>query len=91
MKKLETGNILCGLVGANSSTNGEYEASWLFPLFDHEKRADFDEKLAVFPGFTYDSKTKRRVKTSLLWRLFRHENDPEKSCKVDFLFVPVWR
>jgi hypothetical protein len=30
------GRILCGLAGANSSTNGEYEASWLFPLYYHD-------------------------------------------------------
>ena len=45
----------------------------------------------MFPGFTYDTKTNGYVKTSLLWRLFRYENDPEKDRKIDFLFVPVWR
>ena len=29
--------VLCGLAGYDSSTNGEYRASWLFPLYGHDK------------------------------------------------------
>ena len=62
----------------------------LWKLWDWEEE-NGDIALDVFPGFTYDSKTNGYVKTSLLWRLFRYENDPEKGRKVDFLFLPVWR
>ena len=62
----------------------------LWKLWDW-KEENGNIALDVFPGFTYDSKTNGYVKTSLLWRLFRYENDPEKDRKIDFLFVPVWR
>ena len=62
----------------------------LWKLWDWEEE-NGNIALDVFPGFTYDSKTNGYVKTSLLWRLFRYENDPEKDRKIDFLFVPVWR
>jgi hypothetical protein len=62
----------------------------LWKLWDW-KEENGNIALDVFPGFTYDSKTNGYVKTSLLWRLFRYENDPEKDWKIDFLFVPVWR
>ena len=62
----------------------------LWKLWDWEEE-NGNIALDVFPGFTYDSKTNGYVKTSLLWRLFRYENDPEKGRKVDFLFLPVWR
>ena len=64
--------------------------SVLWKLWDWEER-DGDVSLDAFPGFTYDSKKDGYVKTSLLWRLFRYENDPEKGKKVDLLFIPVWR
>ena len=62
----------------------------LWKLWDWEEE-NGNIALDVFPGFTYDSKTNGYVKTSLLWRLFRYENDSEKGRKVDFLFLPVWR
>ena len=62
----------------------------LWKLWDWEEE-DGDVALDVFPGFTYDSKKNGYRKTSLLWRFFRYENDPEKGKKVDLLFIPVWR
>ena len=62
----------------------------LWKLWDWEEE-NGDIALDVFPGFTYDTKTNGYVKTSLFWRLFRYENDPERGKKVDFLFLPVWR
>jgi hypothetical protein len=62
----------------------------LWKLWDWEEE-DGDVALDVFPGFTYDSKKNGYSKTSLLWRFFRYENDPEKGKKVDLLFIPVWR
>jgi len=62
----------------------------LWRLWDWEEE-NGDVSLDVFPGFTYDSKKNGYRKTSLLWRLFRYENDPEEGKKVDLLFIPVWR
>ena len=62
----------------------------LWKLWDWE-REDGNIALDVFPGFTYDSKTNGYRKVSLLWRLFRYENDPEKGIAADLLFLPVWR
>ncbi|MBR1921033.1 MAG: hypothetical protein IJ829_03385 [Kiritimatiellae bacterium] len=62
----------------------------LWKLWDWEEE-NGDVSLDVFPGFTYDSKKSGYRKTSLLWRLFRHESDPEKGTSVDLLFLPVWR
>ena len=62
----------------------------LWKLWDWEEE-DGDVALDVFPGFTYDSKKNGYSKTSLLWRFFRYENDPEKGKKLDLLFIPVWR
>ena len=62
----------------------------LWKLWDWE-RSDGDVSLDVFPGFTYDSKTNGYTKTSLLWRLFRYESDPEKGTAADLLFIPIWR
>ncbi len=30
--------ILCGLAGCDSNTNGDYQSSWLFPLYSHDKQ-----------------------------------------------------
>ena len=62
----------------------------LWKLWDWEEE-NGDVSLDVFPGFTYDSKKNGYRKTSLLWRFFRYENDPENGKKVDLLFIPVWR
>lgn len=62
----------------------------LWRLWDWE-RANGDVSLDVFPGFTYDAKADGFVKTSLLWRLFRYEDDPKSGVSADFLFLPVWR
>ncbi len=32
--------VLCGIAGCDSNTNGDYEASWLFPLYAHDKAND---------------------------------------------------
>ena len=57
----------------------------------HREEENGNVSLDVFPGFTYDSRKDGYTKTSFLWRLFRHERDPKKGRKVDFLFIPVWR
>ena len=62
----------------------------LLGIWDWEEK-DGDVSLDVFPGFTYDSKTNGYTKTSLLWRLFRYESEPEKGTSADLLFIPVWR
>jgi hypothetical protein len=45
--------ILCGIAGCDSNTNGDYEASWLFPLYAHDKAND--EFLTPFYGKTKDA------------------------------------
>ena len=50
-----------------------------------------DVSIDAFPGFTYDSKKNGYRKLSLLWRLFRHVNDPEKGTSLDLLFIPLAR
>ena len=62
----------------------------LWKLWDWEEE-NGDVALDVFPGFTYDSKKDGYSKVSLLWRLFRYENDPKEGRKIDLLFIPVWR
>ena len=62
----------------------------LWKLWDWEQE-DGNIALDVFPGFTYDAKTDGYRKVSLLWRLFRYENDPELGTAADLLFLPVWR
>jgi len=62
----------------------------LWRLWDWE-RTNGDVSLDIFPGFTYDAKADGFVKTSLLWRLFRYENDPKTGVSADFLFLPIWR
>lgn len=57
----------------------------------HYERQDGEVSVDSFPFFTYDKKSNGYAKTSLVWRLFRHEYDPEKGRKVDLLFLPVWR
>lgn len=71
---------------------GEYYVchNVLWKLWDWEEE-NGDVALDVFPGFTYDSRKDGYVKTSLLWRLFRYENDPGKGVAIDFLFIPLWR
>ena len=64
--------------------------SVLWKLWDWEEE-NGDVSLDVFPGFTYDSKKDGYSKVSLLWRLFRYENDPKEGRKIDLLFIPVWR
>ena len=32
--------VLCGIAGRDSNTNGDYEASWLFPFYSHDKAND---------------------------------------------------
>lgn len=62
----------------------------LWRLWDWE-RANGDVSLDVFPGFSYDAKADGFTKMSLLWRLFRYENDPKSGVSADLLFLPVRR
>jgi len=45
--------ILCGLVGYDSNTNGDYQASWLLPFYSHDKAND--EFLTPLYGKTKDA------------------------------------
>ena len=38
-----------------------------------------------------DSKKNGYRKVSLLWRLFRYEDDPDKGFSLDILFLPICR
>ena len=63
----------------------------LWKLWDWEEE-NGDVALDVFPGFTYDTKKNGYVKTSLFWRFFRWESDPEgKKKSLDLFFLPLWR
>lgn len=73
------------MTGSTSS-----ERSLLWRVW-RRKEKDGDVSVDAIPGFTYDSRKDGYRKTSLLWRLFRYENDPEKGTAVDLLFIPVWR
>lgn len=48
--------------------------------------------IEAFPAFSHESRPYGYRKTSLLWRLYRHDYDPDtESRQIDFLFLPVWR
>ena len=57
------------------------------------QRADKNGDVSVdaFPGFTYDAKKDGYRKVSLLWRFFRHVNDPKNGTSLDIFFIPVMR
>ena len=60
---------------------------WLW----NRQAEDGTVSLDVFPGVTYDTRPDGYRKTSLLWRLFRYENDPEKGTALDLFFIPCMR
>ena len=74
-----------------ASKGHEYDMKSILWRFWHYEKLNGDVTVDSFPFFTYDSKTNGFSKTSLLWRLFRNEYDPEKGRAVDVLFIPVWR
>ena len=86
--------LLCNLLwrSKHEASNGhKYDMKSILWRFWHYEKLNGDVTVDSFPFFTYDSKTNGFSKTSLLWRLFRNEYDPEKGRAVDVLFIPVWR
>ena len=75
----------------NLLTKDEYELHSVLWRLWHWEEENGNVSLDVFPSFTYDSKANGYTKTSLLWRFFRYERDPEKGTAADFLFIPIMR
>ena len=92
----EKSNTLLGIlynrrkeVDKKKNTSFE-EAAVLLKVWQRAEK-NGDVSIDAFPGFTYDSKKNGYRKVSLLWRLFRHVNDPEKGTTLDLLFIPLAR
>ena len=96
-KKVEEGSrTLLGLLynrrrEVDKVKNTEFEERNVLLKVWQRAEKNGDVSIDAFPGFTYDSKKNGYRKLSLLWRLFRHVNDPEKGTSLDLLFIPLAR
>ena len=76
---------------ADSATKREKARARVLWWLWNRQTEDGATSLDVFPGVTYDARPDGYRKTSLLWRLFRYENDPEKGTALDLFFIPCSR
>jgi hypothetical protein len=93
-KSEETSSILLALYDTRHEKQPEHDylrRRILWRLWHYEK-LNGDMTTDIFPGITIDSYKNGYKKYSMLWRLFRYENDPESGEKeLDLLFIPVRR
>lgn len=93
-EEAETG-ICCNLLWHSkheADRNGHaYEMKSILWRCWHYENLDGKVSVDSIPFFTYDSKPNGYSKTSLCWRLFRNEYDPEQRRKLDLCFIPIWR
>lgn len=74
-----------------SEDTTKYETRFLWRFY-HRIEEDEAVSIEAFPCFFHESKPYGAFKTSLLWRLYRHEYDPDtEKREIDFLFLPIWR
>jgi hypothetical protein len=79
-------------VAANGSTPAlDYERRRILWRVWHYERRNGDVSVDLFPFITHDTHADGFRKTSLLWRLYRHETASDGKTSLDILFVPVRR
>ena len=92
----EKSNTLLGILynrrkDVDKKKNTSFEESAVLLKVWQRAEKNGDVSVDAFPGFTYDAKKNGYRKVSLLWRLFRHVNDPEKGTTLDLFFIPLSR